>query len=461
MVNRLSGVNSLTFSDVQYMQKIYRKSIFVHNIPNSAYLWNAAKGCSIKLPTEMKKLFLEDFSTFKLKYLNSPFFKKLQKHSFILTNIEEKRLINQLKQKTKDTYIKGLYLILTTSCNLQCKYCFYQTQKKYTQTKMSESTVLDAINLYASQMKSVKKGDENFFGQITFYGGEPLLNQNILKKAVTYVRFLQKTKKLSKKIALVVNTNGTLITKEFAKFSKKYNLQIQISIDGTKPIHDANRITAFGEGSFKNTLRGLQYLSEENADILPLITVTDENMKEMPSFITQLVKKYHLKHYGMNLLMNISPDINEIYPKKAAEIMLKTISRTQKYGAVDSVIIDTINTIRQNKLQKNNCGAARKIVVFPNGKLHTCQALHNVPKTFLGNLKQPPVFFEAFQDWRTLSRFNREECLNCPAVRFCGSGCIASAYNRTSDITEKDFNYCHWFKNIFEKYFKVQKFSIK
>jgi Arylsulfatase regulator (Fe-S oxidoreductase) len=128
-------------------------------------------------------------------------------------------------------YMGNLILQVTQQCNLRCKYCAYSGNyynRSHTSNRMDFETAKKAIDFY---LKRSEKADQL---ALSFYGGEPLLEFELIKKCVSYI--LQR--KGDKKILFTMTTNGTLMTEDVIEFLVKYEFNLMISLDGDKKSHD-------------------------------------------------------------------------------------------------------------------------------------------------------------------------------------------------------------------------------
>lgn len=156
-------------------------------------------------------------------------------------------------------YMGNLILQVTQQCNLRCKYCAYSGNyynRSHTSNRMDFETAKKAIDFY---LKRSEKADQL---ALSFYGGEPLLEFELIKKCVSYI--LQR--KGDKKILFTMTTNGTLMTEDVIEFLVKYEFNLMISLDGDKKSHDINRRFKTGKGSFDIILENLSRLKAYNEE---------------------------------------------------------------------------------------------------------------------------------------------------------------------------------------------------
>ncbi|AVQ45786.1 Cys-rich peptide radical SAM maturase CcpM [Clostridium botulinum] len=187
------------------------------------------------------------------KYIKRGFFKKtkLCEIEHPLTDSIEELIDNRAEQ---------LILQVTQNCNLRCSYCFYgqgnYDNRTHSGKRMTFETAkkgIDYILNHSSNLESI---------YISFYGGEPLLEIDLIRKCVDYVE----KKVEGKKIIYSMTTNGTLFTEEIINFLDKYDFQVVISLDGTKEMHDLNRKFVNGKGSFDIIMDNLKNIKKSHYD---------------------------------------------------------------------------------------------------------------------------------------------------------------------------------------------------
>lgn len=160
--------------------------------------------------------------------------------------------------------IEKITLQVTQSCNLRCSYCPYSggyDQRTHNDKMMPYETMLESVDFIMKRSINQEKID------IGFYGGEPLLAFQNIKKIVAYVRETYPYKNVS----FSVTTNGTLLTKRNAKFLQDNDFSITVSLDGPKELHDQNRVFTNGEGSFDTMMDNLKSIRSEYPELFKKI----------------------------------------------------------------------------------------------------------------------------------------------------------------------------------------------
>lgn len=149
-----------------------------------------------------------------------------------------------------------IILETTQRCNLRCKYCIYDPSFKQNRNHSNIDMPLDIARRAIDHLSECSSSKEK--AAISFYGGEPLLRFPFIKECVRYA----KTKTSKDKLIFSMTTNGTLMTKEIARFLSENEFGVHVSLDGPKYIHDENRTYPNRRGSFQKVKKGIEYLLE-------------------------------------------------------------------------------------------------------------------------------------------------------------------------------------------------------
>lgn len=440
-----------------------KMSRFAHFLGDKQILWHALTfvavrdiGCLRKIDGAVCQRMKSES---EWKELLGEHFELLVKGGFLVTEEQDNMLLREAIAETSSTTIQGLYLIMTSRCNLACSYCLYGASGSLTlnseiQAKdMPEHIAETAIECFADIVRQNIHYD-GYWEQITFYGGEPLLNSGSLCASIKKVMELKEKGLLWDNAVMVVNTNGLLIDDKITNLLKYGNVEVQLSIDGFRNIHDKNRYAINSgsqkTGSFGLVVGSLKKLIEADILVTPMITVTEDNLSTLDQFVVWLCREFGIRSYRMNTLMSGTGAIAENYPEMAAKKMFETHQSSARYSAHDYGFIDQLNGLSGPNIKKQECGAGRKLTVFPNGTVHTCQALEATGLTLVGGLSNFKLVGSNWHNWSQRTRFKNQHCLECPALGGCGGGCAAGSFHTAGDINSIDINKCRWTKSLFD-----------
>ena len=192
------------------------------------------------------------------------FLKSVGSKKMNLDKIENPQIIKEFILRNG---LQELILEITQKCNLRCTYCVYSESyprvRNHSLKDMSKITALKAIDLYFSLLKEGRSYNPYREPSIAFYGGEPLLNFELIKTCINYVT--ENYKDFNP--YFVMTTNSTLLSKEIVAFLSEQNCEIILSIDGPKEEHDRNRVFPGGKGSFDIVMENVKFLADSNLKV--------------------------------------------------------------------------------------------------------------------------------------------------------------------------------------------------
>jgi len=420
-------------------------STFIHVISETE-IWNAIEKKLIVLDNQIIKYIADNKTNTILKNI-PPILIEL---GIAITKKAEQEVIEGLIEQTTDFQFQSLFLITTTECNLDCDYCFYRSSVSESlkqRRMMTFETAKTSIDRFY-EIVSANKVSPNYWQQITFYGGEPLLNKELLTKAIPYA----KQKFNDGYTSFVINTNLTILDDEIIELLRDNNIEVQVSIDGSKEIHDQYRKTQNGFGSYDIVINNIKKMLKNGIKVMPMITATNLNVLNLSEVILNIVNETGIDDYAVNVLITDSFVIDDEYTTLLSEQMIKAY---EEFGniAYDYSFVDLYNLLigKDVRIVRNSCGSTRKISVFPNGKSYSCQALQKLAINSMGTIEEDIISNPNWDIWRSRNRFNNEECLKCVAVASCGGGCATGSYNATGSITGIDTNNCEYTKKLFKQ----------
>lgn len=367
----------------------------------------------------------------------------------------------------KKPNIRVMVLHMTDICNLHCKYCFIEgnIQSTYKRKNMSIEVIEKAIDKF---MKITRNKPFKKRPAIVFYGGEPLVNWEVMKHGLEYLDLKYKDYPVDK----VVITNATLLTKEIALELKKYDVGVSISIDGPKNCHNANRVYCDGRGSFDDVIKAFSTLRSVGVEPSVSCVMSKETVDKAEEVIRWLIEDLHITALGFNHV-SIVPSLNyydEKYENDFADAVLKVQDIIQKdYPHVyERRMNHKINCFVDKQIIRADCtGCGEQFSVSTTGEVGICQGYMGSRKTFNNNVFDEdfdPNKDETFIEWSQRSPFTMPECYNCPALSTCGGGCPRNADVLNGSIWKRDIPFCHFAKKAQEwllwKQFDLQRDKI-
>ena len=346
-------------------------------------------------------------------------------------------------QKDQSKKVAVMYFILSTGCNLRCKYCFVENNEfnNHSEINMSKEIGIEAANKFIEYIKE----NHIFEPQVIFYGGEPFVNYSVMKDVVKCF------KDSNLKINLSLVTNGTLLDDEKISFLKENDFHIGISIDGPKEINDANRIYREPNLSVYDTvIETVKKVSDAGVPYCFSITISKaliENKKQYFDWIKSLKTPeifYNLYHYGYG---EDSSDCEKFY-EDMCQFLIKSYELLNPLNIKDGRLARKIESFTDNIFKFADCATigANQITVKPNGDITVCHGYCKTDKNILGNIKdysiQELIDNPKTDIWANLAPICRDECLNCEALYICGGGCAVQSETLFGGIEKMDKCYC-------------------
>lgn len=374
----------------------------------------------------------------------------------ILNNCKEddEKVLEFVKSKIPKPAINVCYMITSEQCNLACKYCFLgnnnpQKRSKFSSKNMSKDTADKAIDFFIRQ---IKLGGNDYIDNkpvVIFYGGEPLVNYDMIIYIAEKFNDLRNNEKCIKNLEMSVVTNGLLLDKDRALKLKDLGVAIAISIDGFSKEANAMRVDLAGQGVFDKILKTLDMLKQNHIEVSLSVTLSEETIKNTKEILT-LIDDYGIKSFGFNIMMS---DENFILPQsyneKAAKFIIDEFCELRKRGIYEDRMMRKLKAFSKSQVYFSDCAATSggQIVISPNGDVGICHGcLHN-KEYFISNVDDKK--FDASKDenfllWSNLTPINKKECQSCVALGICGGGCPINATHlkKTNTIHDLDERFC-------------------
>lgn len=331
--------------------------------------------------------------------------------------ILEKRLISNPTTLPSHSYwwntkiISKLTFNVTSKCNLRCKYCYagFGQYDGYSQENMSASHAVQYIDALVkmgiSQIKCVQ-----------FFGGEPLLSINTVETICKYFTQLKETSIIKSVPVFTMITNLTSDNKLIYDVISKYNIQLTVSIDGPKEIHDMQRVFPNQTGSYSIIEKNINILKKYVVSIEATYTLNHVNHNmTIEDLRTYLAEKYHLSKGSVFIVPVVGVPKLEV-PSNSSFLQKSSTLVTNE----DSNVLFSLFPDKQTDLF---CSAGfSSLSIMPNGDFYPCH-MYAVNKNYcLGNLLKPFDFKFIRKQLNNLplkSRFNYEKCISCWARKFC------------------------------------------
>lgn len=340
--------------------------------------------------------------------------------------------------KNRETVVKALCLHIAHDCNLACQYCFAQEGEYHgRRTLMSLETGKKALDfLVANSGNRVNL-------EVDFFGGEPLMNWEVVKELVNYGRSLEEPH--HKKFRFTLTTNGILLDDEVMEFVNREMANVVLSIDGRKEVNDRMRPNRGGMGSYDVIVPKFQKLAESRNQMNYYVrgTFTHNNLD-----FSEDVK--HLADLGFQQI-SVEPVVagdKEDYALRPEDVHILL-------AEYDRLALELLKRRREGKgvnffhfmidLQGGPCVAKRLsgcgsgteyLAVTPWGDLYPCHQFVGKEEFLMGNVEEGVIRTDIRDKFKACSVYTREKCAGCFAKFYCSGGCAANSYNFHGSIDD-------------------------
>lgn len=360
-------------------------------------------------------------------------------------------MAGELKQRTAGV-VKALCLHIAHSCNLNCSYCF-ASQGNYhgERALMSFETGKRALDFLIENSGSRRNLEVDFFG------GEPLMNFDVVKRLVAYAREIEKEH--NKNFRFTLTTNGVLIDDDVIDFANREMSNVVLSLDGRKEIHDRFRVDYAGNGSWEKIVPKFQKLVEARGDKDYYMrgTFTHAN----PDFLKDIQQMLDLgfTQLSMEPVVTKSGDPSELTEEdlpivldqyeKLAELMLKREKEGKPFTFYHYMIDLKGGPCIYKRI--SGCGSGTEyMAVTPWGDLYPCHQFVGEEKFKLGDIYNGVINKAIQNEFASCNVYAREQCRNCWAKLYCSGGCAANAYHATGSVKGVYEYGCKLFKKRME-----------
>lgn len=360
-------------------------------------------------------------------------------------------MAGQLKDKTRGV-VKALCLHIAHTCNLNCSYCF-ASQGKYSGERavMSLEVGKRALDFLIENSGSRRNLEVDFFG------GEPLMNYEVVKELVAYARSIEKQH--NKNFRFTLTTNGILIDDDVIDFANREMSNVVLSLDGRKEIHDRYRVDYAGNGSWDRIVPKFQKLVESRGgkNYYMRGTFTHAN----PDFLNDIKQMLDLgfTELSMEPVVCAPGDPSELTQEdlpvvldqyeKLAELMLERRKEGRPFTFYHYMIDLTGGPCIYKRI--SGCGSGTEyMAVTPWGDLYPCHQFVGDEKFRLGDIYNGVTNTECQQSFAECNVYARPECRDCWARLYCSGGCAANAYHSTGSVKGIYKYGCELFKKRME-----------
>jgi len=365
--------------------------------------------------------------------------------------------------------LKALCLNVSHICNMSCAYCFAGRGEYGGTGGHSDSIEIGSGNKLMSLETGKRAIDflvmnsaDRKILDVDFFGGEPLLNRDVVKEIVKYAREVEQG--CSKRFRFTLTTNGLLIDDDVINFTNNQMHNVVLSLDGRPEIHDAMRKLPNGNGSYAEVVdkikklvdarRGKGYyirgtFTKENKDFVnDILHIADLGFKEIslePAVNQNMTEVFATPESS---LCNLTEELCSQYETLAVEML-----RREKLGTGFNFYHFNLDLSAGPCVYKRiaGCGVGTEyLAVTPSGELYPCHQFVGNPDFLMGDIWCGITNNRLQNEFNSCNIYSRSECKDCWARFYCSGGCAANAYHETGSINDIYKFSCELFKKRME-----------
>ena len=336
----------------------------------------------------------------------------------------------------REPVVKALCLHVAHDCNLACRYCFAEEGEYHGRRGlMSFETGKKALD-FLVKSSGLRKNLE-----VDFFGGEPLMNWEVVKQLVAYGRSIEKEN--NKKFRFTLTTNGILLNDEILEFLNREMGNVVLSIDGRKEVNDHMRPFRGGQGSYDTIvpkfLKVAESRNQENYYVRGTYT----------HFNTDFAKDVlHLADLGFKQI-----SVEPVVAEDSEEYALRDEDVEKLCGQYDELAREMIKRKKEGNgfnffhfmidlsggpcvyKRLSGCGSGSEyLAVTPWGDLYPCHQFVGQEEFCIGNVDDGILNTEITGSFAKCNVYTKESCKNCFAKYYCSGGCMANSQHFTGDI---------------------------
>lgn len=361
---------------------------------------------------------------------------QLMKEGALFTKDVYEDYINDFKQRS--TVVKALCLHIAHDCNLACRYCFAEEgEYKGRRALMSYEVGKQALDFLIAKSGSRRNLEVDFFG------GEPLMNFQVVKDLVKYGR--EQEVLHNKKFRFTLTTNGVLLDDEVMEFANREMDNVVLSIDGRKEINDLMRPTRNGKGSYDFILPKFQKFVDSRGQKSYYIRGTfthnnldfSEDVKHFADLGFKQISVEPVVAMPEDSYAITEADLPQLFAEydRLASLMLERKKEGRDFNFFHFMIDLAGGPCVAKRL--SGCGSGTEyLAVTPWGDLYPCHQFVGIPEFLMGNVFEGINKPDLVQEFKHCNVYSKEKCKKCFAKFYCSGGCAANSYKFHGSIND-------------------------
>lgn len=361
---------------------------------------------------------------------------ELKTAGMLYTEDEYEQVLEQIKNRAP--VIKALCLHVAHDCNLKCRYCFAEEGEYHGKRSLMSAEVgkkaIDFIIANSGNRRNL---------EVDFFGGEPLMNFEVVKDIVEYGR--QQEKLHNKNFRFTITTNGILLDDEKQKYINENMHNVVLSMDGRKEINDLMRPRAGGQGSYDAVVPKFQKLAESrnqtdyylrgtfthhnldfSKDVLHVADDLGFKQVSVEPVVAEVTEDYAIREEDLETIYNE-------YEKLAQELYIRHMTGEKDFNFFHFMVDLTGGPCVAKRL--SGCGSGTEyLAVTPEGDLYPCHQFVGQEEFKIGTVFDGIQNTELREEFANCNVYTKPECKKCWAKFYCSGGCMANANNYGGSI---------------------------
>ena len=338
--------------------------------------------------------------------------------------------------KNRETVVKALCLHIAHDCNLACRYCFAEEGEYHGRRAiMSYDVGKKALDFLVAN-----SGNRTNL-EVDFFGGEPLMNWEVVKQLVAYGRSLEEEH--HKKFRFTITTNGVLLNDEILEFVNKEMGNMVLSIDGRKEVHDRMRPHRGGQGSYDEIVPKFKKAAESRGQMNYYVRGTYTH------YNTDFAKDVlHLADLGFKQI-----SVEPVVAPETEDYAIREEDLPQLLAQYDELAEEMIKRRKEGNgfnffhfmidleggpcvaKRLSGCGSGTEyLAVTPWGDLYPCHQFVGNEDFLMGTVDEGVLRTDIRDEFKQCNVYAKEKCKDCFAKFYCSGGCAANSYNFTGNV---------------------------
>lgn len=359
----------------------------------------------------------------------------LKQEGKLFTEDTYEDIAGTLKERSGNV-VKALCLHVAHTCNLACSYCFASQGKFHgEQALMTYEVGKKALDFL------VENSGSRHNLEVDFFGGEPLMNWQLVKDLVAYAREIEGP--AGKNFRFTLTTNGMLIDDDVIDFCNKEMDNVVLSLDGRQEVHDKFRVDYAGKGSYEKIVPLFQKMVEARGNTKYYMRGTFTHFN--PEFTKDV---FHMADLGFTELSMepvvcdpsspsaLTPEDIEVVKAEYEKLAIDMLRR-EKEGKPITFYHYMLDLTEGPCIYKrvSGCGSGTEyMAVTPWGDFYPCHQFVGDPKYCLGNVFDGVTNEAVREEFRGCNAYSRPDCKDCWAKLYCSGGCAANSYHASGSI---------------------------